>query len=86
MNIGINKYEKEGSLIIKDSVKAYFSDPHDNSNNTAWNLIHELVKRAKNSTKNSVSVIADLGSFYHILVIHKDLLTMNYLYHHDIMT
>jgi hypothetical protein len=38
MNIGINKYEKEGSLIIKDSVKAYFSDPHDNSNNTAWNL------------------------------------------------
>jgi hypothetical protein len=45
MNIGINKYEKEGSLIIKDSVKAYFSDPHDNSNST-----------------------------------------MNYLYHHDIMT
>jgi MEDS: MEthanogen/methylotroph, DcmR Sensory domain len=67
MNIGINKYEKEGSLIIKDSVKAYFSDPHDNSNNNAWNLIHELVKRAKNSTKNSVSVIADLGSFYHHL-------------------
>jgi hypothetical protein len=67
MNIGINKYEKEGSLIIKDSVKAYFSDPHDDSNNTTWNLIHELVKRAKNSAKSSVSIVADLGLFYHYL-------------------
>jgi hypothetical protein len=90
MNIGINKYEKEGYLIIKDSLKAYFSSSHDSNddnNNAAWNVIDELAKRAKNSGKNGVTVIADLGSFFHHdLVIHKDLLTMNCLYHHHNMT
>jgi hypothetical protein len=59
---------EEGSLVIVDSVKAYSSDLEDNDNsNTAWNFIQGLVKRAENSGKNGVIVIADLGSFYHHL-------------------
>jgi hypothetical protein len=71
MNSEITKHEKEGSLVIKDSVKAYSSyssDLEGNGNsNAAWNLIQGLVKRAENLGKNGVTVIADLGSFYHHL-------------------
>jgi MEDS: MEthanogen/methylotroph, DcmR Sensory domain len=67
-NSEISKYEKEGSLVIEDSVKIYSSGPDGNyDNDTAWNLIQGLVKRAENSGKDGVSVIADLGSFYHHL-------------------
>jgi hypothetical protein len=68
MNVKISDYEKEGSLVLKDSVKVYSSSgPDSSSNNTMWNLIQESVKRAENLGKNGVTVIADLGSFYHHL-------------------
>jgi hypothetical protein len=68
MNIEINEYEKEGYLIIKDSLIAYSSSSHDSNddnNNAPWNVIHELAKRAENSGKKGITVIADLGSFFH---------------------
>jgi hypothetical protein len=62
MNAKITEYEKEGSLIIKDSVEAY-SSGHDG--NIELDVIEESVKRAENSDKNSISIIADLGSFFY---------------------
>jgi hypothetical protein len=55
--IDVNKYENEGTLIIMDSLKGYFpseeqSSFHDNYDNP-------------NGGKNGVTVLSDLGSFYH---------------------
>ena len=57
--IDVRKYEKEGSLIIIDSVKAYFGSDTD-----LMSFIGRLSKQAQNSGKNGISVIADLASFY----------------------
>jgi MEDS: MEthanogen/methylotroph, DcmR Sensory domain len=68
-NIDISEYEKEGSLIIKDSLEVYFdsSDQNNNNDNTSniMNFIQELLKRAETSGKNGASVITDVSSFYH---------------------
>jgi hypothetical protein len=65
----IEKHEKEGSLIIMDSVKGYFGSDNnyhdDNNNNDLKEFVKQLVKKAESTGKNGVSVIADLGSFYH---------------------
>jgi hypothetical protein len=57
--IDVRKYEKEGSLMIIDSVKAYFRSDTD-----LMSFIGSLSKQAQNSGKSGVSVIADLASFY----------------------
>ena len=57
--IDVRKYEKEGALMIIDSVKAYFRSDTD-----LMSFIGRLSKQAQNSGKNGVSVIADLASFY----------------------
>jgi len=57
--INVRKYEKEGSLMIIDSVKAYFRSDTD-----LMSFIGSLLKQAQNSGKSGVSVIADLASFY----------------------
>jgi MEDS: MEthanogen/methylotroph, DcmR Sensory domain len=57
--IDVRKYENEGSLMIIDSVKAYFYSDTD-----LMSFIGRLSKQAQNSGKNGVSVIADLASFY----------------------
>jgi hypothetical protein len=57
--IDVRKYEKEGSLMIIDSVKAYF-----HSDTGLMSFIGRLSKQAQNSGKSGVSVIADLASFY----------------------
>jgi hypothetical protein len=62
-NDKISEYQKEGYLIIKDSLKAYSSRFHDN--NTAWNINTRINQKAENSGNNCVTVIADLGSFFH---------------------
>ena len=64
--IDVRKYEKEGSLIITDSVKAYF---HSNTDLTS--LVGKLTKQAQSSGKRGVSVIADLASFYYYDQIDK---------------
>ena len=57
--IDVRKYEKEGSLMIIDSAKAYFGSDTD-----LMSFIGKLSKQAQNSGKSGVSVIADLASFY----------------------
>jgi hypothetical protein len=57
--IDVRKYEKEGLLVIIDSVKAYFRSDTD-----LMSFIGRLSKQAQNSGKSGVSVIADLASFY----------------------
>jgi hypothetical protein len=57
--IDVRTYEKEGLLVIIDSVKAYFRSDTD-----LMSFIGSLSKQAQNSGKSGVSVIADLASFY----------------------
>jgi hypothetical protein len=57
--IDVRKYEEEGSLIIIDSVKAYFG-----SDIELMSYLAILTKQAQSSGKNGVSVISDLASFY----------------------
>jgi hypothetical protein len=57
--IDVRKYEKEGSLVIIDSVKAYFGSDTD-----LMSFVEKLAKEAQSSGKNGISVIADLASFY----------------------
>jgi hypothetical protein len=71
--IEVGKYEKEGSLMIMDSLKAYFPVEEQgsfNNKNTKRGLnlisfIDILLKHAKRRRKNGVTVLSDLGSFYH---------------------
>ena len=64
-NSRIDTYQKEGSLIIKDSLEAYFSSSDHNDKKTFMNFLQELLKKAESSGKDGISVVADLGSFYH---------------------
>ncbi len=57
--IDARKYEKEGSLVIIDSAKAYFGSDID-----LMSFLARLAKLAQSSGKSGVSVIADLASFY----------------------
>ena len=63
--IDLGKHEKEGSLIIMDSLKGYFGSGNNYNNTDLTEFVKQLVKNAKSLGKNGVSVIADLGSFYH---------------------
>ncbi len=58
--IDVRKYEKEGSLMIIDSVKAYFRSDID-----LMSFLARLAKQAQSSSKKGISVIADLASFYY---------------------
>jgi hypothetical protein len=58
--IHVRNYEKEGSLVIIDSVKAYFGFQID-----IISFIRTRSKHLASNGKKSVSVIADMGSFYH---------------------
>ena len=58
--IDLRKYEKEGSFVIIDSVKAYFGSDTD-----LMSFVEKLAKEAQSSGKNRISVIADLASFYY---------------------
>jgi hypothetical protein len=53
-------YEKQGSLVIIDSVKAYFRSDID-----LMSFVEKLAKQAQSSGKNGISIIADLASFYY---------------------
>ena len=64
--IDVRKYEKEGSLMIIDSVEAYFS-----SDSGLMSFIEKLAKKAQTSGRNGISVIADLDSFYYFNRIDK---------------
>src|SRR5947208_7068031 len=55
--IDVEKYEKEGSLIIMDSVRGYFGsgndhDDDDDDNTDLMAFVKQLVKKAESSGKN----------------------------------
>ena len=75
--IDVRKYEKEGSLVIVDSLKGYFGSDHQqensnsNSNNKTSNknmdlmtFLNVLLRHAERRRKDGVTVLADMGSFY----------------------
>lgn len=78
-SIDVRKYENEGSLIIMDSLKAYFGLDSDDDNDDADDkndngrpnkdiiitFLKQLIEKAESSGKNGVSVFADIASFYH---------------------
>jgi hypothetical protein len=64
--IDVRKYDKQGSLVIIDSVKAYFHSDID-----LMSFLARLAKQAQSSGKNGISVIADLASFSYFNRIDK---------------
>lgn len=54
----LEKYERDGSLVIIDSVKGFFDFDHPS-------YVKNLLKQAESLGKSGISVIADAGAFYH---------------------
>ena len=64
--IEVEKYEKEGSLMIMDSLKGYFpSEQGIKWGGDFMSFIDVLLKDTKSRGKDGVAVLSDLGSFYH---------------------
>ncbi|MDW3631848.1 MAG: hypothetical protein QOK71_10450, partial [Nitrososphaeraceae archaeon] len=76
--IDVGKCEKEGSLVIVDSLKGYFGSDQqleNNSNSNSTNntsnknmdfmtFLNVLLRHAERRRKDGVTVLADMGSFY----------------------
>jgi hypothetical protein len=58
--IDVKEYEKQDSLLIIDSARAYFGSSID-----VVSFVKSLVNYADQIGKNGVSVLADMGSFFH---------------------
>jgi hypothetical protein len=58
--IDVKKYEKQNSLLIINSDRAYFGSSID-----VVSFVKSLVNYADQIGKNCVSVLADMGSFFH---------------------
>ena len=56
----MKKYEKQNSLLIINSDRAYFGSSID-----VVSFVKSLVNYADQIGKNGVSVLADMGSFFH---------------------
>src|SRR5215212_3111314 len=73
--IDVRKYEKQGSLVIIDSVNAYFHSDID-----LISFLAGLAKQPQFSGKKGISVIADLASFSYfnridfVFIIRKTLI------------
>lgn len=69
LGISVRRYEKEQSLLIMDSLKAYFG--------LKFGLIpflNQTVEYAKKSGKDGVTVIGDMGSFFYSQNANSNLL------------
>jgi hypothetical protein len=62
-NIDVRKHEKEQSLLVMDSLRGYFG-----SKDGIMPFVKRTVKFAKNSGKNSVSVLGDMGPFFFTII------------------
>ena len=68
--IDVSRYEKEGSLVIVDSLKGYFGSEAGQENNTSnknmdfMTFLNVLLRHAERKRKDGVTVLADMGSFY----------------------
>ncbi|HET7149476.1 MAG TPA: MEDS domain-containing protein [Candidatus Nitrosopolaris sp.] len=58
--IDVRKYEKQNSLLIINSSRAYFGSSMD-----LVSFVNSLVNYADQIGKNGVSILADMGSFFH---------------------
>lgn len=61
--IGVEKYKKEGSLILVESTKGYFSLKNDFVGIII--MIKMLLERKNKLGKSGVSAISDMGLFFH---------------------
>ncbi len=59
-NIDVRKYEKQDSLLIIDSSRAYFGSSID-----IVSFVKSLVNYADQIGKNGVTVLTDMGPFFH---------------------
>ena len=57
--IDVKEYEKQDSLLIVDSARAYFGSSID-----ILSFVKSLVNYADQIGKNGVTVLADMGSFF----------------------
>jgi hypothetical protein len=57
--IDVEKYEKDGSLVILDSIEDSFDLAHNS-------YIQNLLNRAKSMDKNGICILADNGSFFNL--------------------
>jgi hypothetical protein len=60
--LDIRKHEKEGSLVIVDSKKAYFGSKTVDIKV----FVGMLIEHAKHSKKTGVCIIADMGTFFYL--------------------
>jgi hypothetical protein len=58
--IDVKEYEKQDSLLIIDSARAYFGSSID-----VVSFVKSLVNYADQIGKNGVSILADMGAFFH---------------------
>jgi hypothetical protein len=80
--INVNKYEREGSLIIRDSLKAnvdsYRGEQGDeyNENDTNKNMslmafLKVLIRHVTRRQKDGITILLDMGLFYHSVYDHQ---------------
>jgi hypothetical protein len=73
--IDVRKYERDGSLIIMDSLRGYFlpeiwGSDNNKEDKSGGNLdflsnLNVLFKQAERKEKTGVTVLSDMGSFHH---------------------
>jgi hypothetical protein len=62
-DIDVTKHERQGSLIIIDSLKSYFGSPG------VMSLINQGLEHARTLEKNGLTALGDMESFFHT---HKE--------------
>jgi hypothetical protein len=62
-DIDVTKHERQGSLIIIDSLKGYFGSPG------VMSLINQGLEHARTLEKNGLTALGDMESFFHT---HKE--------------
>ena len=68
-NVDVEKYKKEGSLVLVESKKGYFSLTDELVG--IMIMIRMLLQRASKLEKNGVTVISDMGLFFHMNKIEE---------------
>ena len=66
MTIDVSKCEEEGTLVIIDSLKNYFSPKESD-----WSFKERMVKHAKKIGKSGFSIIGDVGAFPYVKKSNK---------------
>lgn len=62
IEIDVEKHHAEGLLVIMDSVRGFFGPDIENF----FSFLQILRQRVKDMNKSGLSVVVDMGSFYHL--------------------